>query len=462
MKPKVVKVGAKSFPKLLDRPGKDNDVIVLTKLAGADWFVGAATDAVKFDGTAKTASVPVSAATTVKVQAAASTLTNSFQINGPSEFAFSPTDSSVTYTDAQLTQLLTFIDMPGTKGDSVTLTKVNGVHWKIGEVVYDEAKFGTKSTLVVKLGAGAKVYPVSVGATLSGSAATNGISGTTDSLTITYSAVNLAAAAVVGDNPFDATKGVGKGASIETVKITGLPGIQWKVGSSPKAVSVKPGAVLYVPVPAADLDGLATEVPVTPIAATNFIVPTSGTPAAPTPVQVQFKDADRAKELIVGPRQVETDRSGTVNDTLVLPTQRGMSWFAGQKDAKGKLTYKQLKAGKDGTAVYKVKHGKDGKDVVVYYRAVADRGYLVNDAAVQTAPFGATEKPVPAPTFTAGAVTLKPADGIASWDVVKTVNGKVAKTSYKPSDITAAGADSITVPADAAPDFKVIKGYKKG
>ncbi|NYD99810.1 hypothetical protein BJY21_000995 [Kineosphaera limosa] len=460
-KTKVVKISGKQFPKLLDRPGSASDVIVLTKLAGADWFVGSATEAVKFEGSAKTASVSVSAATTINAKAAPDTEANKFVLNGPSSFTYTPTDTPISYTDDELKGFLTFIDLPGTKGDSVVLTKADGVHWKIGEVVYDEAKFGKKGTVTAKLPGGEKVFPVAAGATLAASspAVTNGIAGVSSAETITYTAQQLAAAVQVGDNPLDATKGMGKGASVETVQITGLPGLGWTVGSSPKAVKVKPGVTVHVPVPAGDLD-TTTSLAVAPQPASGVTVPTTGTPAAPTPVSLNFADPTTATPIAVGDRVADTDRSGTTNDTLVLPTARGMSWFAGQRDAKNKLAYKQLKAGKDGNAVYKVKHSKDGKPVTVSFRAVPDRGYLVSNAAVQTATFTVAETTVAAPALTSGTVTLSAtADGIGAWNLSRTLNGKSVKVSYKPADLTAAGATSIVVPTESV-DVKILKGYK--
>ena len=52
------------------------------------------------------------------------------------------------------------------------------------------------------------------------------------------------------------------------------------------------------------------------------------------------------------------------------------------------------------------------------------------------------------------------ADGVASWEVTKTIAEKAVKTSYKPADLAAAGVTSIVVPADAS-DVKVVKGYSK-
>lgn len=458
-KVKVVKIAAKAFPVLLDRPGATADVLRVTRLAGADWFVGTSTEAVKFEATAKVAEVKVTGETTVTVKPAAETATNTFALSGPTSFVYQPTDAGKVFTDAEVRSELSWTDYPGTKSDAVTLTKVNGIMWKIGNVKYDELKFGKKTSLLVRLKAGEKVVPDYVGAT----GPDLELREVNDDATLAYTADQLKADVTKGDNPSDATKGVGKGASLETVKITGLPGVSWIVGSNPKAVNVKAGVTSYLPVSPHDIDA-SNKVNVTPVVAANYTVPTSGTPAQATPVEVDF--TDNATDTVVKVESArslsETDRSGTPQDTLVLPGSRGMSWFAGQKDAKGKLTYKQLRAGKDGNAVYKVKHGKDGKDAVVYYRAVADRGYTVNDGSVLEASFKVAETSVAAPSVAAGVVTLDAStDGVASWVVSATVNSKVAKTTYKPLDLQNAGIVSLTVPATVV-EVKLVKGYKKG
>lgn len=182
LKTKVVKIGAKQFPKLLDRPGNGNDTIILTKIAGVDWIIGGDTEPVKFDGSAKTTPRDVTGDTTITAEAAAGTTTNTFVVNGPTSFTYKPTNTPATYSDAELMSFLTFVDMPGTKGDSVTMTKAEGVHWKIGTVTYDEAKFGAKTSVTAKLNAGVKVFPIAVGATLSDAdgAVAVGFNGVTD------------------------------------------------------------------------------------------------------------------------------------------------------------------------------------------------------------------------------------------------------------------------------------------
>ncbi len=457
-KVKVVKISAKAFPQLLDRPGTSEDVIRVTRTAGAKWTVGAT--AVAFAGSEKTKDISVTGNTEVTVEAEAATATSSFVISGPTSWSYAPTSTAKEYSVAEIDAALTWNDMPGTKNDSVVLSTLNGISWRVGSTTYDDAKFKGKATLVVKLKDGDTVTPVALGATFA-SGADAPRAGVTSAATIPYTAEQLAAAAAVGDNPFDKTKGFGKGASVETVKITGLAGIQWKVGSSPKAVNVKPGAVAYVPVPADDLDGPTKTVGVTPVAAAGFTVPTSGTPATATPVSLDFEDLAVLVPLAV-PAAQKVDPSGAVADQLVLPGQRGMTWYAGQKDAKGKLAYKAIKVGKDGNAVHKVKHLKGAANTVVYYRAIADRGYEVTGTVQGNQTFSAVENDVSTPTVAGGAASLVAASaGVASWDVTSTIAGKAVKTSYKPADLTAAGATSITVPATSVA-VKLVKGYKKG
>ena len=449
-KPKVVKIGAKAIPQLLDRPGTSADVLRFTQIPGAEWSVGSTK--VTFKAKEKNAFVSVTGATTVTVAPAAATTKNTFVLSGPTSFSYEPTDTAVSYTSQQIKDLLTWIDLPGSKGDSVILPKAAGLAWKIGGVTYDETKFAKKDALTLKLKPGEKVLPVLVGAT---GATPTELTGVTDAASITYTAAQLATAAQVGDNPSDVTKGFGKGASVETVKITGLAGVQWLVGSAAKVTSVKPGTVAYRPVSADDLDKSAT-ISVTPVPAAGIKVPMTGEKA--TPLSLDFTD---------GGSQIETpavevrDTSGTVADTLVLPGRRGMTWFVGQADAKGATRYKALKVGKDGTSIYKVKHPKGGKPAIVLYRAVPDRGYTVSAAAVKTATFESTETTVSTPAITSGAVTLLAADaGAASWAVTNTIEGKSVKSTFKPADLIAAGAVSISVPATGI-ELKAAKGYKK-
>ena len=451
-KAKVVKISAKAFPKLLDRPGTSADVLKVTQVAGAAWSVGGT--AVTFKDKEKSVLVPVTGEVTVTISPAPASDKGTFLLSGPTSFSYAPTDAPKAYTSQEIQDLLTWIDLPGSKGDSVILPKAEGLVWKIGEVTYDEAKFTKKDALTVKLKAGEKVLPVLVGAT--STPAPTEFSRVTDAAQITYKAAQLAAAVRVGDNPWDRTKGFGKDASMETVKITGLPGVQWQVGTATKLASVKPGVVAHVPVSPGDLDK-STTITVTPVPAAGIKVPMTGD--KPTPMSVTFDDSEWELEA---PDVTVRDVSGTVADTLLLPGLRGMTWFVGQTDAKGKTNYKALKVGKDGTAVYKVKHPKDGKPAAVLYRGVADRGYLLSGGAVKTATFQPTETSVTTPATVSGAVTLRASDvGAASWAVPNTIGGKAVKSTYKPADLIAAGAVSISVPATGTVELKVAKGYKK-
>lgn len=453
VKDKVVKIAPKQFPRLLDRPGTGQDVLRFTLVPGAQWALDG--KSVDFKGV-KTIDMPVTDAAVVTITPDTATATTKYVLSGPTSWSYTPTDVAKEYTAADISAALTWIDLAGTKSDAVVLTKLDGITWEVAGVKYDDAKFGAKTALTVKLKENETVTPKAVGATLAEGAEV-AQSHVTKSNPIEYTADQLGAAVAVGDNPFDATKGVGKAASVETVKITGLAGISWKVAGSTKGVSVKPGVVAYLPVSAADVDDNPV-ISVTPVAASGYTVPKVDEKA--TPVSVDFTDKATAPVVTVA-KATANDNSGTVADTLSLPVARGMTWYAGQKDAKGKMTYTALKADKTGNAVYKVKFAKDSKEATVSYRAVPDRGYTVSDVVVKSQVFKADETVVTAPAVTNKAVTLTTAQpGVASWDITVTSGEKDVKTSYKPAELAAAGVKTIVVPATTI-DIKVAKGYKK-
>lgn len=450
----IVKIAPKAFPRLLDRPGSAADVLKITKVPGAVWSVGG--KRVTFAGKDTFAIVPAKGDVTVTVAPVAPTAKSAFELSGPTSWSFAPTSTPVSYSAFDIAAMLTWTDLPGSSNDTVVLPKMPGLAWKIGTTTYDEAAFTKKDALAVKLTPGQRVLPVLLGATPD--AAPTSLRAVTDAGVITYTAAQLAAAVQVGDNPFDATKGTGKKASVETVRITGLPGLQWNVGSAAKPITVKPGAVAYVPVRRAWL-AKSSIVAVTPVAGAGASVPKSGTPAVATPVSLDFADVSGVPTLQVPPAD-SRDSSGTAADVVVFPGVRGMTWFAAQPDAKGKLPFKALRVGPDGTAVYKVKHAKNGSDVTVTYRAVAQPGYRVDDESDHTATFTATARTVARPDLDSDGVTLLASDsGVARWTVTSDVGEKSVKATYTLADLAATGAVSMTVPATAV-ELKLVRGYQ--
>ncbi len=457
-KTKVVKIGAKQFPRFVDTPGAGGTV-TFTNVAGAVWKLGGT--AVTFADKEKTKTLAVTAAATATVEAAPADSKGIYALAGPATWAFPvPSSDGLELAAADLT--VQWLDFPGTKKDAVQLTKVDGVTWKVGTDVYDAATFGKKSTLQVKATAATAVTAeLGSGVTLSGGASVPAFTNTlTAAETITYTDAQLTAALSVGDDPDDETKGLGKGASQESVLVKPLLGVKWAVGSGkPKAYK----ALTHVPVDAGDLDD-SGGVTVAAAADKGYAVPKDWK------TTVTFTDVAAASTIPVpSNKTVLADLGGVAKDTLTLPPLRGVTWFAAAPDNKGKYVYKALKAPKSGNVVYKVKHpkvekGKTAPPTLVKYRAVPDRGYVVTGGGVKEASFSQADITIPAssqPMASGTTLTVPYVAGIATWTVTMKVADKDQKISIKAADFLASGAQSLTFTAAAAPafDVKEDKGY---
>lgn len=462
---KAIKISAKQFPTAFDRPATAADMVRLSNVAGIKWTVDGT---VQDLGTSKTKSVPVTKPDVV-VKAEVTDAAKNF-IAGPSEWTvtFATTASTVTDSDVAVT----WVDGPLSK-DSVILPKVPGVLWKVDAAEYAPEDFGKKTELQVKATTNTTVIAELLGATAAdGATFPKTIANPLKSeATVTYEDAVAAGALSAGDNPFDKGKGYGKGASIETVKVVGVAGLKWRIGTGPKAkaVAVKPGVVAYLRVDPSDLadDG---KVSVTPVPDKGYALTTSPVAA----VVVDLKDGANPPPIAVvnavgsGSTTPSTDRGGAGSDTLVMRAERNMTWWFGQEDAKTKkIVYKAQKAGKDGNATYKVKHVKGATATDVYVKPVADRGYVIDSTGLTVPKYSFAAADVSAGkgfAVTTNAVTLTPTLGIDSWVIEDTVAGKIVKTTIKRADLVAAGTTKAVVPTTAAAatvTTKYVKGYKE-
>lgn len=470
-RPKNVAIKPVQYPRMIDNAGADNDKVRLTKVVGAVWSVDGSPAA--FAGGATSTDVPVTAAAQVTLVAASE---YALPLGTPTAWDFAaPSAAEAPDVNADAVQA-TWNDFPGTKKDSVTIRKVDGITWTVttGDTTatYDPDSFGTKPTLTLpattattvtadliknyKVAAPAKTLP----------AVANGI---TETAEVDYAQDHLERLVTVGENPFDGTKGFGPTAARETVKITGAPGLTWKVGSA-KAKAVT--GTQFIPVNAADLDAHGT-VKVTPIAAKEYSVP------AGISLDVEFDDKESAPKLVVADTDVRRyDRGGITNDTLTLATTAGMSWWVGQADRTGKIAYRAQKPGKDGTVVYKVKHATKAPiegttDATVFVKPVPNRGYELDTSALleEEFDFSRDSTTVPSSHFAAAGtnVTFTPSDGLLSWALKYAVPTTGSKTTTKSLTVNAADIDrigatsmSVALPAGAkviSSTPKLAKGY---
>lgn len=460
---KTIKVNAKQFPTALDRPGTSADLVRLSNVAGVKWTV----DAVAQDlGATKTKDIPVTkTAVVVKAEVAD---TGTMVWSGPSEWTVSFTSEALSIAASDVN--VTWVDAPADK-DSVIIRKLDGIKWTVGSAEYTPESFGKKTELAIKATSATVVKADLLGATEAKADAADPAAfpkefttGLTSAAQVTLADGTVTGAVKVGDNPFDRTKGLGKTASYETVKVTGVAGLKWKVGTDAKAkaYAVKPGVVAYLRVDPDDIHDTTKAVIVTPVADKGYVLATPTIKAEPA-----FTEA-AALEIPVADG-VDTDRGGVGSDTLVMPAERNMTWWFGQKDKNNKIVYKAQKVGKDGNATYKVKHTKGATSTDVWVKPVPDRGYVIDatDLAALTPKYNFKTVDDPAGKGWAvgtGTVTLTATDGIDSWTIEDTVATKVVKTTVKRTDLLAAGVTKVVVPTTVTAPVvtaKYAKGYKE-
>lgn len=430
---KALKISAKQFPAAWDRPGTTKDVVHVTAVPGVTWKVGG--NVVDF-GANKVKDVDAIDGIVVTAEATSADLA---AVVGPNSWTLKFTDTALTLEASDAT--VTWVDAPGDK-DSVIVPKKAGITWSIGTTTITPESFGKKTELAFKATTSTAVTADLLGATAATGSTfpvpvTNTL--TSDSPTKITDAT-VGAALEVGDNPFDAGKGYGKGASIETVKVTGVAGLKWKIGDDAKTRAVKPGVVAYLPVDPADIADNGDLV-VTPVPDKGYVLATSG-------YKETLKFSETSVPVVTAPASsvVKNDRGGATADTLVLKGARNMTWWFGQYDAKTKrYIYKAVKVAKDGNATYKVKHAKGATKTVVKVKAVADRGYVVTGTVVDQE-FSAEEVPVDKGSQIGDkVVTLTETPGVDSWTVEDTVADSTVKTTVKRSDLVAAGVTSLSL-----------------
>lgn len=462
LKDKFVAVSAAAYPKLLDRPGATVDVIRFTKVPGATWKLGGTP--VTFADGAKTADLPAAAGDAVLTADAADTTAKwSIPAGVPTTWTFAaPATTPATPIDgAALDSKLTWNDLPGTK-ESLTLPNIPGVIWSVKasasakETVLDAKKFGAKDSLTTPVTKDAVVtakldlgYTVADGKDIP---PTFTVGTLTDTANVTVADAAITSALAVGSNPLDGRKGYGSGSSVETVKVTGLPGVSWMVGSSKKAVKVT--GVAYLPV---DPDDIAADgkLSITAVGSKGFEL--AGATEGKVTKQLDFSDTT-ASITVTNADVVKADNPGTAKDTLTLKSQPYLTWYVGQADKKGKIVYKAVKAGKDGKAVYKPTFPKPATagasvsaDVLI--KPIQGRGFDLVKSGLTTTTFTFSGDPATVNAANLGAidgnkVTFTPAGGVDSWAVKYAVTlPKPANKSLsvKAADITKSGATSMTV-----------------
>lgn len=483
----VVTIKLAQYPQLIDSAGATNDAIRLFRVPGAQWKVDGEVVEVPgaaFDHKLEVPETGERTAAVVTLHPLTSDPLNTYKLgSGPTTWKMKEaTDIPVLEIDGGAVKPA-FNDAPGVKSDSVTFPRLPGVVWKVavsdadGAAVasYAEPDFKAKDTLVVKLTRGTEVVTAdTTAANLKAGTAAPAFSNTlTSASTIAYTEDALDESIEPGDNPWDPWKGFGKGASVETVKITGVAGVKYQVGSK-KPVAVK--GVAYLPVDPSDFDANGNVVVKVASANANYGVPSDYAKSVP------LKDVDTAGVTIKPAALTEAakDLGGAPKDTLVLPGQRNMTWHVGQLNAKtGKWVYTAQKIGKDGNVTYKVKHSKvAAADIAtattpVRVRPVADRGYVLDLAGwnsnAETQEFTFSQKNVEVGSDKLGtvgdkAVTLDADPGVLSWVITDTVpsgtTSKVVKSTYKSADLEKLGIDSLVVPVEDANATVIAKLQK--
>ncbi|WP_226345353.1 hypothetical protein [Agilicoccus flavus] len=462
--PKNIAVKATQYPRLIDNPGAADDVVRFTNVPGAAWKLGAAP--VTFASGRTTADVNVTAASTATLAAVTGDETTwAVPVGMPTAWNYPAPSADLAPAVDVSTITAVFNDLPGATKDTVTLTNVKGVAWTVtsGTTVttHDSTTLAGKASVAVPVTStstvAARLMPG-----YTGSAAlptfSNSVTATPE---VALSATYLDSLVQVGENPSDKIKGYGPGAAKESVKVTGIPGVKWKVGSlAPKAVT----GVGYLPVDDDDIvSGMMT---VTAVAAKGYTVPAGWSKV------LDFTDGATIPTIVVQDADVKTtDRGGISADTITLAAQQGMAWWVGQADAKGRIVYAAQKPGKNGAVVYKVKHAaKATTDATVYLKPVPNRGYVLDTTKLITPSHAFTrEATIVAAdnnSVSAESVTFKPYLGVTAWDVkyTQTVGTRTTtKTlSVKPGEIEALGATSATIVFPSTPKVtpKLAKDYR--
>ncbi|WP_312717823.1 hypothetical protein [Mobilicoccus sp.] len=468
---KGIKVSLSQYPQLIDRPGTTHDVIRFTKVPNANWSITSADGTptpVAFSGASTTTTVPVTTARTVTIAPVEATATATYVIapGSPSAWAMATPTNGPAVTVAAVTTFVTWNDLPGDK-DTVTLRRHDAIVWSVAlpgktAVEYDAERFGkkteltfpAKSTITARAQDGYTVTTTTIGTPT-----------VTADPTTTVKKTAIEAAATVGDNPYDATKGYGKGASVETVKIVGLNGVSWKIGGSTKPLKVKAGQTVYVPVDPDDIKD--DKVEVTPSAERGYALAGD----APASLELDFADPDTVTPIrLTNAMVTKTDAPGAPYDTVRIAAERNVTWWMGQKDKKGKVKYTAMKPGRDGTILFKPRYDKDSFATSVFLKPIANRGYLINASGLTTElTFAVGTQPLTKAsvfTTTTSSATLSAVPGVDAWSVK--YSGKVgekatnASATVKAADLTNRGIASVTFTgATATPTVtpKLTKGY---
>lgn len=466
---KVVRLSAAQYPKLIDNPGSTDDKVRVVNLPGVVWKIDGKD--VAFPSGKSVADTTVTAESTVTATAVTDDEQYNYTLQGvPSSWTFDAPSADTPKVDGTAVTAF-FSDMPGAAKDTVTLTKVAGIKWTLTtgdtpavETVYGYDAFGAKDTLVVPAKSGWTLKAeLTGGAELVDAAKpvpqfTNSL---TDADTVAYTADVLNAAVDLGDNPFDAHKGYGKGAAQETVRIAGIPGVKWKVGDATRSVAVK--GVAYIPVSADYLEENGGKVTVKAEATGSYSVPADWSGK-----EVDFSDGSAPiSRAIANDVASKSDLAGATQDTLTIPAQRNVTWWVGQEDARTKkYVYKAQKPNKAGNVVYKVRHVRGATSTIVKIKPVADRGYVLAASTGLVTDFAFETKSVDVPVANQGVVeaaqvTLNAHEGVTSWTVSEKVGTKTVRTTVTTKTMDAIGAKSIVIPTatQATVAVRYVRNY---
>ncbi|MDO5628187.1 MAG: hypothetical protein Q4G43_07700 [Mobilicoccus sp.] len=467
--PRDVVLRADAYPRLIDRPGTENDAIRIVNVPGVAWKVGS-TD-VTFPSGHSATDIKVTEATQVTAAAVDGDVQFSWRIAAGTPTAWNFPAPSIAEAPAVNIDAVvaTWNDVPGTR-DTVTIRKVEGVIWTVTTgtrtITYDAAAFGTRTELTLPAVAGTSATEdtaATPGTTVTvdldegyelpeGKALPTFTNSLTSAATVNLTAAVLDPTIELGENPDDRHKGFGRDAAVETVKVTGIPGVRYQVGNG-RPVAVR--GVAFLPVLASDLKAGEDKVTVKVLPNRGYTVPPDYAK------ELNFKDGEDVPKVAITDAMISTtDLGGTSRDVLTLTQKPSMVWWVGQPDAKGVVVYRAQRPGRDGKVTFRPRFARGADTAEVHIKPVANRGFVIDTSALTddykdlsfTFKADATNVAVANQGVVTGTkVAYAPAEGVASWAtryVVPPVGNRKATTrtlAVNPAHVGALGATSMTI-----------------